>query len=184
MAVALTSCNRAEYAMLPKTSSAYHGAQRGVVVAPAPVATPVAVEAPTVAASAAEAPAVTATQVSQPASTAPLATSATAASQKVVAEPASAHSATKAAPKTIKLNMAQKVMLAKLDRKADKVAAKLTKTDTASTNAISRNLKLGIILVLIGALITILPGGIFSLLGSIVAIIGIVFIILALLDMA
>ncbi|GAB3306583.1 hypothetical protein [Hymenobacter tenuis] len=183
VAVALTSCNRAEYAMLPKTSSAYHGTQRGVIVKPAPAT---AVVTPKVAAPAVaevEAP-VVATPTAPVAAENPVVASAPAAAPKVAAPAEAVRPEAKKAFSGVKLNAVQKAALAKIDKKADKIAAKLTKKDTASANAISSNLKLGIILVLIGALITILPGGIFDLLGSIVAIIGIVFIILALLDMA
>jgi hypothetical protein len=74
-----------------------------------------------------------------------------------------------------------------LVKKANKLAAKAQvnkKTEVASkedANAISRNIKLGIILLLVGILVGIL-GGIFSLIGTIIAIIGIVFIVLGLLD--
>ena len=167
VAIALTSCNRAEYAMLPKTSSAYHGTQRAVVVTPAPapaanvVAPPVAVEAV-----AAPAPAVAA----QPA--------------PVAAEkPAVAAAPAKAAPAP-KLNIAQKALVSKLTRQANKLAAKAQvnkKSEVAAkedANAVSRNIKLGIILLLIG----ILVGLIVPILGTVIAIIGIVFIVLGLLD--
>ncbi|MBX0290775.1 hypothetical protein K3G63_10020 [Hymenobacter sp. HSC-4F20] len=176
VAVALTSCNRAEYAMLPKTSSsAYHGTQRGVVVTPAPATA----EAPEAAPKAPEAVAVEA-PASMPT---PAATPAPVAPRQTVAS-APAKTAPAAAASAPKLNLAQKALVAKLAKKADKLAAKAQvskKSEAASTeeaNAISRNIKLGIILVLVGLLVGLISG----LLGSIIAIIGIVFIVLGLLD--
>lgn len=165
VAAALTSCNRAEYAMLPKTSSAYHGTQRAVTVAPAPAtetaAAPVATEA---------------------VATAPVA-AAPAAPAAVVA-PVTAKAEAPAPTKTAKLNFAQKAVVAKLTKQANKLAAKAQvnkKSEVAAkedANAISRNIKLGIILLLIGILI----GLIIPILGTVIAIIGIVFIVLGLLD--
>ncbi|MET4106478.1 hypothetical protein [Hymenobacter sp. UYP22] len=161
VAVALTSCNRAEYAMLPKTSSAYHGTQRAVTVAPATDVAPVA------------APVEKSVAVSAPA-----------------AKPAVAKTtAAPAAPvaKAPKLNFAQKAVVAKLTKQANKLTAKTQvskKSEVASqedANAINRNIKLGIILLLIGVLLGVF-GGIFSVLGGIIGIIGIVLIILGLLD--
>lgn len=180
VAVALTSCNRAEYAMLPKTSSAYHGTQRGVIVTPAPAATTVAPEATAPVAVEAEAPAAVA-QVAPVAAEKPAAKAAALA--KATAKAAAPAKAT-AAPK---LNFAQKAVVAKLVKKADKLATKAQfnkKSEVASqedANALSRNIKLGIVLLLIGVLLGIF-GGIIGVLGGIIAIIGIVFIILGLLD--
>lgn len=163
---ALTSCNRAEYAALPKTSS-YHGAQYTVTapkpasasevtaepvvptpaLAPVPVSTPVHVAAPTVAA----APAV--------------ATPTTAA----------------------KLNLIQKTLVNKVSKQANKVASKVQmkqKTETAETNRLSGNLRNGIILILVGLLVLILGSisNIFTILGTIIAVIGVILVVLGLLD--
>ena len=84
VAVALSSCNRAEYAMLPKTSSAYHGTQRATVVKPAPApaaATEEVAAAPAPAIEAAPAPAV----ATQPAPAAPAAPAPAAAPAKAKA---------------------------------------------------------------------------------------------------
>ncbi|MCA8831298.1 hypothetical protein [Hymenobacter pini] len=170
VAVALTSCNRAEYAMLPKTSSAYHGTQRAVTVAPAP--------APVTSEAAAPAPTAESAQVAAPA--------AKSVAAAPVAQPAAKATAKAEAPvaKAPKLNFAQKALVAKLAKKADKLTAKaqLSKKSEAASqedaNAISRNIKLGIILLLIG----ILVGLLIPILGTVIAIIGIVFIVLGLLD--
>lgn len=174
VAVALTSCNRAEYAMLPKTSSAYHGTQRAVTVAPAPVAT----ETPAVALAAEVAPVAVPAEkpvaVTTPAATPAVAKTTTAAPAAPVA-------------KAAKLNFAQKAVVAKLTKQADKLAAKAQvnkKSEVASkedANALNRNIKLGIILLLIGVLLGVF-GGILGVLGGIIGIIGIVLIILGLLD--
>jgi hypothetical protein len=171
VAVALTSCNRAEYAMLPKTSSAYHGTQRAITVAPAPATAEVVAPAPTPEAAPVAVPAEQAVAV------APVAKSAAPAVAKTEAPVA----------KAPKLNLAQKALVAKLAKKADKLATKAQfkkKSEVASTeeaNALSRNIKLGIILLLIGVLLGVF-GGILGLLGGIIGVIGIVLIILGLLD--
>ena len=172
VAVALTSCNRSEYAMLPKTSSAYHGTQRATIVQPAPaVATAEqAVNAPAPVAAA-------------PVEAAPIVAAAPVAAAPVAVEKSVA-AATPAKTAAPKLNFAQKALVAKLTKKANKLAAKTQvskKSEAASqedANSISRNIKLGIILLLIG----ILVGLIIPILGTVIAIIGIVFIVLGLLD--
>ncbi|AHJ98723.1 hypothetical protein [Hymenobacter swuensis] len=168
VAVALSSCNRAEYAMLPKTSSAYHGTQRAVAVTPAPITettvTPVT------------------TEVSTPAVPVP---AAAAQAAPVAAEKSAVAAApAKAAAPAPKLNFAQKALVAKLTKQANKLSAKAQvnkKSEVAAkedANAISRNIKLGIILLLIGILVGLISG----ILGTVIAIIGIVFIVLGLLD--
>lgn len=169
--VALSGCNRAEYAMLPKTSS-YHGTEqhRAVSVAPTPAPETVATEAPAVAPTAPEAVAV------QPATPAPVA---------AVAAPAkAAQNSVAAAPAPRKLTLVERALVSKVAKKADKLSSKLQfkqRTEAASANKISGNLRTGIILLLIGALLGIF-GGVIGLIGGIVALIGIVLIILYLLD--
>lgn len=178
-ALTLGSCNRAEYAMLPKGSS-YHGVAR--VATPVPAAE-VAVAAPAapVAASTSEitpAPAAVAatTPVAQPVAKAakPAATTAVAVGNE----------ATAATPAP-KLNAFQRLAVNKVTRKVDKMMQKATARqhdNTASTarGGIDGNLRIGLILLLIGLLLGLING----LIGSIVAIIGLVFIVLWLLDMA
>ncbi|MBW3127877.1 hypothetical protein [Hymenobacter profundi] len=171
-ATALTSCNRAEYAMLPKTS-AYHGTQY-TVTAPKPVA-----EAPAAVATAPEAASV-ATETPVVAS-AP----AVAVAPAPVAQPAPAAKPAKAP----KLNLMQKALVNKVAKQAQKVASKMQvkqKSETAETNRLDGNIRTGIILVLVGLLVSLLSfiSGIFGVLGGIIAIVGIVFIVLGLLDMA
>ncbi|OGX82342.1 hypothetical protein [Hymenobacter glacialis] len=177
-ALTLGSCNRAEYAMLPKGSS-YHGVTR--------VATPVPTQAPTTAVATApvaaeaiapqEAPAAVATTATPQAATkevaAAVAAASTVAAASVVATPA---------PKT---NLAQRIALSKVTRKMDKLIQKSgamrqhnNTASTSETAAISGNLRTGLILLLVGLLV-----GIFNtLIGSIIALIGVIFIVLWLLD--
>ncbi|OUJ75568.1 hypothetical protein [Hymenobacter crusticola] len=187
-AASLTSCNRAEYAMLPKTSS-YHGTATTRAVAVAPVApeavAPAIIEAAPVAAPVTEASSAQVAPVvaAQPASTT--------ASAQVVAPSTPAVAVAKAEvakpTKTAKLNLVQKAMVQKVMKKADKLASKMQikqKSETADAKRLSGNLRTGIILLLIGLLVSILGGisWIFGLLGGIIAIIGVVLIILGLLD--
>jgi hypothetical protein len=173
----LGSCNRAEYAMLPKGGS-YHGVTRVATpvppaVTPAP-ADPVAAPAPEVASKTEKAPAAVA-------ATAP----ATAQKAQPVTGAESA-STTASAPTTAsarKPNLLQRLALNKVTRKMDKLVRKAEARqhdNTASTtrSSISGNLRIGIILLLIGLLVGLINGTI----GSIIAIIGLVFIVLWLLD--
>lgn len=181
-ALALNSCNRAEYATLPRSAS-YLGSTtvastpRSATAAPATVApTP---------APAAEAPAATVATAPVVAAPAPAAVAAApvaapkAEAPAVVVPRAEAPAATAAAPK---LNLVQRLALAKVTKKLNKLAAatpQLKQKDaTANTARISGNLRTGIVLLLVGLIV-----GIFSnLLGTIIALIGLVFIVLWLLD--
>ena len=174
-ALTLVSCNRSEYAMLPK-ASAYHDANR--VVAPEPIPTAAVAPAPAVAAETAEKTAISAPTAAAPARASHLpATSATsAAPPATIAAPA-------AAPR--KLNLVQRLAVNKVVRQLDKKLDKATlrqRESTASTAArgsgISGNLRTGIILLLVGLLVGLLNG----LIGTIIAIIGLIFIVLWLLD--
>ncbi|MGY2131702.1 hypothetical protein ACW9KT_05715 [Hymenobacter sp. HD11105] len=175
----LSSCNRAEYAMLPKTTS-YHGTER-VVARPQPKSTSVA---ESVAAPVAETPAST----TEPATVAPttVASAPSAVPEAAVSAPKATKPATVAARKTP--NFMENAMLKKVTKKAEKIADKiLVKQNkeiagTSDANAITGYLRTGIILLLVGLLITIIPGDIFKLIGGIVSIIGIIFIVLWLLD--
>ena len=193
-ALTLGSCNRAEYAMLPKSSS-YHGVAR--VAAPVRVerTTPAsAVTASTAAPETAAAPAAVTTLPSVVAgeATAPIQTSpAAAVAQREVsaAETTPTHSAaalatTAPAPK---LTRVQRFAASKLVHKVAKIAniPQVTKQlATAETQKISGNLRTGVILLLIGLLISLFSGinRIFGLIGGVIAVIGLIFIILYLLD--
>ncbi|MGI4884479.1 MAG: hypothetical protein ACRYFR_05910 [Janthinobacterium lividum] len=176
-ALALGSCNRAEYAMLPKTST-YYGEAAHHRTAPAPAATeqsaavvaaPVAAQVPT-----AGAPAPVAAAASQ------------AVAPQALATPAAAATAVVAAPKP---TLVQRMMAKKVMKKLDKMVAKVQGNDaTASTARIDGNLRTGILALLV-ALIAGILGGIsgfvgtlFAIIAVIAAIIGIVFIVLWLLD--
>jgi hypothetical protein len=187
-ALTLGSCNRAEYAMLPKGAS-YHGVSRVTTPVPAaPVATTVeapAADAPTtvapepVVASAAApkarpvaAPVKVVKEASKPAETI--------AAKPVDAAAATTATTTASAPK---LNVVQRLALNKVTRKLDKAMHKATARQQDNTASVARggingNLRIGIILLLVGLLVGLLNG----LIGTIIAIIGLIFIILWLLD--
>jgi hypothetical protein len=182
--LSISSCNRAEYAALPKTTP-YHATYGTIKAVPAPVAAEetkavvaeaavvqpeeknVALEAPV-----ATAPAIAATAVATPAATA---------RTTQVAQHASAK------PSAFKPSFTQRLALNKVSKQLDKLTSKVQikqHSETAKTNAISGNLRTGIILLLIGLLVSLFSGisSIFGLIGGIIAIIGVIFIILWLLD--
>lgn len=181
-ALALGSCSRAEYAFLPKSAS-YLGTTAAAPkarVAAAPVATPAPVAQAPVAATAAETSAVAPEIVVATTPAAPraaeVATPAPPAQAEVVA------AATVATPAPQKLSLVQRMALAKVTKKLNKLAAKSPQfkqgDNTAHTARISGNLRTGLILLLIGLIV-----GIFSnTIGLIIALIGVVFIVLWLLD--
>ncbi|WP_169515046.1 hypothetical protein [Hymenobacter norwichensis] len=178
--LSISSCNRAEYAMLPKTTP-YHATYGNVakVEPTAPATSDAAVVAepatPQVEKSVAvEAPA--------PATTA-----------KVAATPAAPSRTTRAAAQAAqstaasKPNFTQRLALNKVTKQLNKLTSKAQikqHSETAKANAISGNLRTGIILLLIGLLVSLFSGisSIFGLIGGIIAIIGVIFIILWLLD--
>ena len=164
VALLLGSCHRAEYATLPRTSP-YHATYH------APVPTAPAATGKAKVAATGHPPATPAT------STASAATAA--APVAAVPEPAKA-----AVPAPRKAGLLQKMLAKKMVKKADKLTAKLLKQpqNTAEVNRISGYLRTGLLLVIIGLLITILPGGSFNTIGTIVAIIGVVFLVLWLLN--
>jgi hypothetical protein len=182
-ALALGSCSRSNYAFLPKADSylgtttaapkARHTAP--VAVPPAPVvATAPVTEAPTTIAAA---PAVAAPKtVEAPAKVAV----APATEAAAVAEaPAAATVATQAPQK---LNLLQRMALAKVTKKLNKLADKSSQfkqgDNTAHTARISGNLRTGLVLLLIGLIVGIFSG----LIGTIIALIGVIFLVLWLLD--
>jgi hypothetical protein len=178
-ALSLGSCSRSEYAMLPKGSS--YGVTRVATPVPAatlatavsPAAETVVSVAPVVAEAPAAAPAVAAI---------PAAKTTPRAATPAVAVEAPTAIATAPAPK---LNLVQRIALNKVARKMDKLMQKSgsvrqhdNTASTSNTAAISGNLRIGIILLLVGLLVGLLNG----LIGTIIAIIGLIFIILWLLD--
>jgi len=183
-ALTLGSCSRAEYAMLPKGGS-YHGVTRAatpVPVAPqntAPVAAPAASEAVAITS---EAKVAVPTAIAAPTSTQAPAAREVAVTPVVQAVTQPAKVAAITAPK---LNALQRLTLNKVTRKMDKLVQKSgsarqhdNTASTSKTSAISGNLRTGLILLLVGLIV-----GIFSnLIGGIIALIGLVFIVLWLLD--
>ncbi|MBD2714804.1 hypothetical protein KBK19_07140 [Microvirga sp. STR05] len=191
IALSASSCNRAEYAMLPKTTP-YHATYHGTAKMTAPVAQKqevavaetqsavveeknVVAEAPAAVAAAPVAAPATTTEPVAAAVAAPVAAAAKA------AQPATAA----AAPR--KLNLMEKVAFNKVVKKVDKLASKVQfkqGSETAGTSKIGGYLRTGIILLLVGLLVSLLSGisNIFGIIGGILAIIGLIFIILWLLD--
>ena len=185
-ALALGSCSRSNYAFLPKADS-YLGttaaAPKARQQAPAIAATPAEV-APAAEASPAIAPEVTV-------ATAPVVAAKPAAAPTVVAaEPAAVAAApaaevaaaTVATPAPQKLSLVQRMALAKVTKKINKLASKSPQfkqgDNTAHTARISGNLRTGLILLLIGLIVGIFSG----LIGTIIALIGVIFLVLWLLD--
>ncbi|WP_310397072.1 hypothetical protein [Hymenobacter sp.] len=190
-ALTLGSCNRAEYAMLPKGSS-YHGVTR--------VATPVPARRPVPTVAAAPAPAVTAPATALPAAPAKQAPAALEKPQPIAVTPApapapaasalgAAATPSQTAPAR-KPSLVQRLALAKLTKKLEKATQKSGSArqhgNTAATQKLEGRLRQGIILVLIGLVVEILAAAIGSglvyLLGAILILIGLIVIVLYLLD--
>lgn len=194
-ALTFGSCNRAEYAMLPKGAS-YHGVARAATPVPAkpeaaaPIAPVEAAATPeTAAVSVAESTA-PAMQAAQPTAVAPKAATPVVASQPAPAAIetiANAPAESQAAPAP-KLNGMQRLALNKVTKKVDKLVQKAAARQHISTASVTKggvsgNLRLGIILMVIGALIALLPG-LFRVLGLIIFIVGVLFLLLWVLDQA
>lgn len=186
-ALALGSCSRAEYAMLPKGSS-YHGVARAAT--PVPVAAKTVVVAPAPAAAAitalpAPAPVVAALPAKATAANAPAA-----AATSVAVPESSAAATTVAAAPAPKLSLVQRLALAKVTKKLQKAVQKSGAAhqhdNTAATQKLSGKLRQGLILVLIGVVIEILAAAVGSslvyLLGALLILVGLVLIVLYLLD--
>lgn len=188
-ALALSSCSRSEYAFLPKSAS-YLGTATA-----APKARQQALAATS--AEVAQAPVVAPTPVAEVSAVAPEITVATAPAPRVAAAPVAASPApaqaapaatvatpdatvATAAPKS--LNLVQRMALAKVTKKLNKLADKSSQfkqgDNTAHTARISGNLRTGLILLLIGLIVGIFSG----LIGTIIALIGVIFLVLWLLD--
>jgi len=184
-ALALGSCSRAEYAFLPKSAS-YLGTTTAAPkarVGTAPVATPAPLAQAPVAAPAPELPAVAPEIVVATTPAAPRAARVAAPTPPAQAEVAAApEAATVATPAPQKLSLVQRMALAKVTKKLNKLAAKSPQfkqgDNTAHTARISGNLRTGLILLLIGLIVGLFNG----LIGTIIALIGVVFIVLWLLD--
>lgn len=183
-ALTLGSCSRAEYTMLPKGSS-YHGVTR--VATPVPASSAVVVSEVT----APEAPEAIAIVPVAPIATPVLAAKEVASAPAIAASSAAVVAATASTlPDALparKLTRVQKFAATRIMRAVSK-AANATQfkqhQETAKTEKISGNLRTGVILLLIGLLISLFAGinGVFGLIGGIIAVIGLIFIILYLLD--
>jgi len=183
-ALALGSCSRSNYAFLPKADS-YLGttvaAPKARQQAPVAVATPAAEAAPQAEATPAIAPEVTV--ATAPVAAAKPAAAVAAAPAAVATTPAAeVAAATVATPAPQKLSLVQRVALAKVTKKINKLASKSSQfkqgDNTAHTARVSGNLRTGLILLLIGLIVGIFNG----LIGTIIALIGVVFLVLWLLD--
>lgn len=136
---------------------------------------------------------ITVAQVEAPVTSAPVSTPAPLPLEASVAKPVASRTVARTAPLTTSavatatatapLDMNKTVEAASANKKFMKVASKL-KRDAKSgkkANAVNGYIKIGLILILAGVLIGILPH--LGLLGSIVAIVGVVFLVLGLLEM-
>lgn len=184
-ALTLGSCSRAEYSMLPKGSS-YHNVTR--VATPVPTSSVAAVsQASATAPAAAEATTVSVAPFATPVLVAKEAASAPAIVASTAAVVAATASTLPDALPARKLTRVQKFAATRIVRAVSKAAnANQFKQHqaTAKTEKISGNLRTGVILLLIGLLISLFAGinGVFGLIGGIIAVIGLIFIILYLLD--
>jgi hypothetical protein len=186
-AFTLGSCNRAEYAMLPKTSS-YHGETRVARALPASKKASTVEMVPEVAV----APAVSAPEVvteqNAPASTAAVAPIAPKTTADVAVASSAAATTTVSAPAAApKMTRVQRFAATKLVKKIGNISGIpqiKQQLAAAESQKVGGNLRTGIVLLLIGLLISLFSGinRIFGLIGGVIAIIGLIFIILYLLD--
>ena len=87
--------------------------------------------------------------------------------------------------KEVKSNVRIEKLKKIIEKKTSRIQKKM---ENAKTNALNNNIKIGLILILIGILIAVLLGNlvngpVFGAIGTIIAVIGIVFLILGLLEM-
>lgn len=204
-ALALGACNRAEYAMLPRSAS-YLGTKAATVAprpaapvaanpqAAAPVASPAT---PSATALAPEAVITTPKAVAKTpaATTTPVAVAPPAPATATPVAPAAAPLAPEAAVATApaapaKLNLVQRLAMKKISKQLNKLAAQspqLKQRDAAAgTSRVGGNLRSAIIFGVVGLILTLLGGiaGIFYVLGVIFILIGLVFLLLWVLDEA
>ncbi|HEX8428609.1 hypothetical protein [Hymenobacter sp.] len=185
IALSASSCNRAEYAMLPKTTP-YHATYGTTKSVPAP--TVVNEKATTN-----EVPAAEAIEKNAVATTPAVKAPAASTKPTPIAAAPSVAKAPKAAAKPAprKANLVQRLAVAKVLKQVDKASSKVQikkHTETAGTKRLEGKLRQGLILILVGLLVGLLGaiggviGSIFAVVGSILFIIGVVLIILYLLD--
>ncbi|WP_223651605.1 hypothetical protein [Hymenobacter psoromatis] len=187
-ALALGSCSRAEYAFLPRSAS-YLGAPTAAPKARI-AATAVATPTPLAQASAtAVAPEITV--ATAPAPVATEAAASVAARPAAVPTPPTAAEVTTTAPATAaaapqKLSLVQRLALAKVTKKFNKMAARmpqLKKGDvTASTARLDGNLRYAIIFGVISLIFFAIGGSLLNIIGTILLIIGLLFLLFWVLD--
>lgn len=186
--LSISSCNRAEYAMLPKTTS-YHGTER---VAARPPAQP-ASASESVATSEVESPSVAPiTEVAAvPVVVTPAKNSSVIATTQtpLAVSPKSSARQITATPK--KNSLVQKLAVAKMAKKVEKVTSKMQlkkHSEVAATSRLEGKLRQGLILILVSLLVGLLAniggfvGSVFAVVAGVLFIIGVVLIILYLLD--
>ena len=184
--LALGSCSRAEYATLPRSAS-YLGST-SIAAAPRQAATPAATASAEIVAPAAAA------VVPAPAD-ASLATTATLTVPKAAVAPvATVPVATVEAPAAMsaqpKLNLVQRLALAKVTKKVNKLVAKSSQlkqhSATAARGGLDQGLKTALVVLLIGIIVAAFSGvnGIFGVVGGIIVLIGLILLVLYLLDQA
>jgi len=180
--LALGACSRADYATLPRTAAYLNSAT--AVAKPRPAAPVIATASPVALAPVAEVPVAPAPEMAA----APVSTAAATKAPTVAAaaQPAQAATATLATAPAPRLNLVQRLALKKITKKLDKLTANVPQlrqhdaTAARGGSGISGNLRTGLIILIIGALVAIFNGVI----GGIIALIGLVFILLWLLDQA
>lgn len=187
-ALALGSCSRAEYAFLPKSAS-YLGTTTpapSARVAPAATATPTPLaQAP---AAASEAPAVAPEIMVAATPAAPRITQAVAPTPPAQAQAVAAPAAAIVTPATPKLNLVQRLMLAKVTRKLTKLTTTLPQlkqgdnTTSTARGGVDSKLRYAIIFGAIGLIFLVIGGPLGRLVGTILFIIAILFLLFWLLD--
>lgn len=187
-ALALGACSRAEYAFLPKSAS-YLGTTTAAPkarVATAPVATPAPVaQAPVAAPAPAVAPEIVIATAPAAPRAAQVAVPTPPARVQAVAAPEAATVAT-ATPH--KLSLMQRIVLSKVTRKIDKLAAKLPllkqydNTALTARGGIDSKLRYAIIFGAIGLIFLVIGGTLGRLIGTILFIIALLFLLFWLLD--
>ena len=184
-ALTLGSCNRAEYAMLPQGAS-YHGVTRAAtpVPAPQPVAAPAVAAAPAAAVLAPEVASPAARPVAVAVAPQPT-TNAPAAATLSPADAATVATTVAAAPaKLTRVQRFAATRFVKIASQAAGITQFKQQLDTARAQKLSGNLRTGVVLLLIGLLISLFSGinRVFGFVGGVIAVIGLIFIILYLLD--
>ncbi|WP_375434560.1 hypothetical protein [uncultured Hymenobacter sp.] len=185
IALSAASCNRAEYAMLPKTTP-YHATYGTTKSVPTPT---VAEKDVTVAKTQAAQPAEKLVAVEMPAVGTPASAATPLAAPKAQAKSARLKQDNK--PAAHRLNLVQKMGVAKVLKQVDKATGKVQlkqRHETAATSKLEGKLRQGVILLLVGLLVGLLGsiggviGNVFAILGSILFLVGVILIILYLLD--